>query len=71
VTTIYGHDIDLPEQEDLTGVVTDVIVLARAITYDDNGEADETIIVRHNPNISHIVRRGLIDIYLDDIRKDA
>ncbi|MGO2634642.1 MAG: hypothetical protein ACTH9H_12935 [Galactobacter sp.] len=71
MTTIYGHDIDLPDREAIDGVVTDVIVIARAVTYDHKGEADETIIARHNPNISHIIRRGMCEIYLDAITDET
>lgn len=57
---IYGHDLDLDDLNDEHGVVVDVIVMARAIQYDENGHAEDTMLFATTGPTTATVQLGMI-----------
>lgn len=63
--TIYGHEIELelPDSH-----ITDVIILAREIIYNDDGTMADAILMSSTPNSTYIMQRGLIETARDEMR---
>ena len=60
---IYGHDLGLYEPAD-GGLVTDVVVLARVVRYDDDGDATDSLLVSSTRNTDGIVLSGILSAAL-------
>lgn len=67
MTEIYGYKIDLPEPDE--GIITDVMVLARVVRYDD-GSACDDLIIACTPHSGGIVQLGMIHAYSDYDEED-
>ena len=57
---LYGHTVDLQEQGD--GYVTDVMVLARVIRHDEDGDTYDSILVSATPQSTGIVQIGMTHV---------
>lgn len=60
---IYGHDLGLYDPED-GGLITDVVVLARVVQYDDDGDATDSLLVSSTRNTGGIVLSGILSAAL-------
>ena len=60
---IYGHDLGLYEPAE-GGLVTDVVVLARVVRYDDDGDATDSLLVSSTRNTGGIVLSGILSAAL-------
>lgn len=59
-TELYGHAIDLTTADDVEdGVVTDVLVVARAVRYNDEGRAEDALLISATDSTSSIVQQGM------------
>ena len=56
---IYGHEVELTEIED-GEMVTDVIVLARMVSFDSDGDASDTISIRSSRQTTGIIQQGML-----------
>lgn len=56
---IYDKTIELAELE--TGVVTDVVVLARVIQYDRTGRARDEVVVSTTDSTTRVLTQGLLN----------
>lgn len=56
---IYDKTIELAELE--TGVVTDVVVLARVIQYDRTGRARDEVVVSSTDSTTRVLTQGLLN----------
>ena len=56
---IYGHEVELTEVED-GEMVTDVIVLARIVSFDSDGDASDTISIRSSRQTTGIIQQGML-----------
>lgn len=57
---MYGHTIDLtPIDEGNEGVVTDVLVVARAVRYNDDGKPEEALLVSATDTTTPILQQGM------------
>lgn len=61
---LYGHDLSLFDPDE-GGLVTDVIVLARAVHYDDDGRAADSMILSSTRNTGGIIQAGMLSAALD------
>ena len=55
---IYGHEIELAGQE---SHITDVVILAREIIYNDDGTMADALLTRATPNTTWITQLGIIE----------
>lgn len=62
MTEIYGHKIDLPEPDE--GIITDVMVLARVVRYEDVSACDD-LMIACTPQTGGIVQLGMIKAFTD------
>lgn len=56
---IYGHEVELAQIED-GEMVTDVIVLARMVSFDSDGDATDTISIRSSRQTTGIIQQGML-----------
>ena len=56
---IYGHEVELTEIEG-GEMVTDVIVLARMVSFDSDGDASDTISIRSSRQTTGIIQQGML-----------
>ena len=56
---LYGHEVELAQIED-GEMVTDVIVLARIVSFDSDGDASDTISIRSSRQTTGIVQQGML-----------
>lgn len=56
---IYDKTIELAELE--TGVVTDIVVLARVIQYDRTGRARDEVVVSSTDSTTRVLTQGLLN----------
>ena len=56
---LYGHDLDLFDPDE-GGLVTDVIVLARVVRYDDDGRAEDSMLLSSTRNTGGIIQAGML-----------
>lgn len=56
---IYGHEVELTQIED-GEMVTDVIVLARMVSFDSDGDANDTISIRSSRQTTGIIQQGML-----------
>lgn len=56
---IYGHEVELTQIED-GEMVTDVIVLARMVSFDSDGDASDTISIRSSRQTTGIIQQGML-----------
>ncbi len=61
---LYGHDLDLFDPDE-GGLVTDVIVLARVVRYNDDGRAMDAMILSSTRNTGGIIQGGMLSTALD------
>ena len=64
MVNIYGHEVELTEP-DGDEVVTDVIVLARAVRYDDDGHAQDSLLMTSTRTTTSMVASGMFTFALD------
>jgi hypothetical protein len=55
---LYGHEIEIPEVEG--GIITDVMILARAVNYSDEGRAQDEILIAASPGITGMIQDGML-----------
>lgn len=56
--TAYGHEIELTEPDD--GVVTDVIIMARSVAYDDEGNAYDDLLWTSTRQTTGMIQDGML-----------
>lgn len=63
-TTIYGHTVGLWQPDD-GGLITDVVVLARVVRYDDDGCAEDSLLMSTTRSTGMIVQAGILATAMD------
>ena len=66
---IYGHEVELT-MPDANEVVTDVIVLARAVWYADDGHAQDSLLMTSTRTTTGMVASGMLAFALDMPEED-
>lgn len=69
-TTIHGQEMELEEPGEGEHV-TDVIVIARAITPMDNGQLEDSLYISTTPQTTWLIQSGMIHEAIDVIRSDG
>lgn len=67
MVNIYGHEVELTEVSDDDGVVTDVIVLARAVRFGDNGRAEDALFISGTPSTTYMLQLGMLHAALESL----
>ena len=62
---IYGHEIELEKAE---SHITDVIILAREISYNSDGTMNDSVLISSTTTSTYIMQRGIIEVALEAIR---
>lgn len=63
-TDIYGHTLNLWQPDD-GGLITDVVVLARVVQYDDDGDATDALLMSATRSTGKIVQAGILAAAMD------
>lgn len=61
---IYGHTLNLWQPDD-GGLITDVVVLARVVRYDDDGDAADALLMSATRSTGKIVQAGILSAAMD------
>lgn len=60
MSDIYGHDMDLTQQLD-GEVITDVIVIARTVHYDDTGRAHDNVLMTVTKGATEMIQQAMLN----------
>lgn len=58
VVTIYGHQVEL--QSPGEGYVSDVIVLARSVALDEDGDPEDSLLISESATVTGLVGTGIV-----------
>ncbi|MEV8149933.1 hypothetical protein AB0O52_17530 [Arthrobacter sp. NPDC080073] len=68
--TIDGNDVELAEPDD-GDIITDVVILRRAVTHGDNGKLADSLYIDNTPQTTSIVQRGMIAAAKEAINRNG
>ena len=63
---IYGHDINLTEAEE-GEIITDVMVLARAVRHTDEGGLEDFILSSSTRTTTGMIQSGMLTFAMDSM----
>lgn len=57
---IYGHEVPLEDIADADGIVTDVLVLTRVVSFNEDGQAQDHLIIAGTRTTTGMVIDGMV-----------
>lgn len=57
---IHGHDVPVEDIEDADGIVTDVLVLTRVVSFNEDGQAQDHLVITGSRTTTGMVIDGMV-----------
>lgn len=69
---VYGHQLEPTEPPEENMIVTDVIILARAVVHEENGRISDTLMTTSTKTTTGMIQSGMLSLaqYLLECEQD-